>query len=210
MTIHIDGAEAAHHVRHRLVAMLHHRAGQLAETGIPHAAKYKSKGREYSYFRPSRARLHSKWGSPPFFAEYFRHCKEFSARRERIAEAPSLSHVFERLQRDTYFQSLPIRTRNQFRQTASWLLKTFGNVLVQEIDASFGLRLRDHARRARGPQFANVLLALLKAIMSVATEAKLLADNPLIGIRRLSYSNSRQWRDRRALRSRQTTSNKVG
>jgi hypothetical protein len=202
--------DAVHKIRHCMVTILYCRAERLAETGIPNAAKYKSKGREYSYFRPSRARLHSKWGSPLFFVEYFRHWEEFSARRPRIMEAPSLSRTFDRLQRDTYFRSLPIRTRNQFKLAASWLLKSFGNVSVREIDVSFGLRLRDHARRSRGAQFANVLLALLKALMSVAVQAKLVEDNPLIGIRRLSQSNPRQWRDRRALRSRRTALDKIG
>lgn len=204
-----EDSEAVRTVRHCLVAMLHERAERLAETGVPNAAKYKSKGREYSYFRPSRARLYSKWGSPPFFAEYFISRKEFAARRQQNAELPSLSSAFNLLQRDIYFRSLPIRTRNQYRQAASWLLKSFAAVSLQEIDEPFGRRLRDHARRSQGAQFANVLLALLKALMSVAAEAKLVADNPLIGIRRLTYSNSQQWRDRRALASRRTASNKA-
>src|SRR5664280_2594750 len=118
-----EDGETVHAVRHCLVGMLYRRAERLAESGIPNAAKYKSKGREYSYFRPSRSRLYSKWGSPPFFAEYFRHHKEFSGRRKQSAEAPSLSYAFDLLQREPYFQSLPIRTRNHFRQAASWLLR---------------------------------------------------------------------------------------
>jgi hypothetical protein len=186
----------------RLLTLLNARAERLAEDGVPGVKHYSSKGIWYAYYRPIHHKIYAKFGSSAFFSEYFRIAKSYTNRRNRggFGSFSSLASAYERLQRHRDFLILPIRTRNRLNQAASWLLKSFGATSLQDIDEALVLQLRDRARRARGTEFSNVILALMKILIAVEMKAKSIERNPIKNIRRLSDTHAPDLRARRRIK----------
>ena len=162
----------------------------LADIIYPYLLMYRSKGRQYAYYRRSgiRQRVHGVPGSADFQRNYDRIHASFEDKGRITVAAPgTLAKLVLEYKYAPEFKQLRASTRQQYAFHLDFLSEKWGDLDVATMPRSFALKLRD--KYADTPAKANHLLRILSLLMAFGVDRGYRAENPLLRIKKLKVGH---------------------
>lgn len=168
----------------------------MAVVRIKGLKRYRSRGKEYFYHRPTGVRINAEYGTAEFYAEFAR-LDGLLADSE--PKPGTLGQAIVGYKEDPRFTDLADRTKVDYRRVLDYVKPISGTPLVQ-FDRPLVVGIRDKAAKKHGRRFGNYVHQVLSLVFGWASERGFMDDNPAKGIRRIKRDKNaaqanRPWTD---------------